>query len=293
MKWKIGELAKIAGISVRTLHHYEAIQLLLPASRLDNGYRLYDEKSLHRLMQIICLSKIGMSLQEVKDALQTYPKGIVNHLQQHLDSLTKEVEAITLLQNRLQGIMTKISNNEQPQWIDWAIDPSLVKHLYEKNDIKKDNIMTIDIKPSTKADYPTLLEIWSRAVLATHDFLQPEDYAEIKTQLIPHYFPAVTLYQAVDATTEQVLGFVGVLEGCVEMLFIDANARGKGVGRKLLDFAVENLNATHLDVNEQNPQAVGFYLHYGCVQTKRSELDSTGKPYPILTLRLPERPSSY
>lgn len=149
--------------------------------------------------------------------------------------------------------------------------------------------MDFYIKPAHQIDYSVLLEIWSRSVLATHDFLKEADYAEIKQQLIPDYFPAVILYKATDTKTEKILGFIGVLDGCVEMLFIDANARGKGVGRKLLDFAITNLNATHLDVNEQNTQAVGFYLHYGCIQSHRSELDSAGKPYPILTLKLPEK----
>lgn len=151
--------------------------------------------------------------------------------------------------------------------------------------------MSIQIQPAIPDDYQALREIWSRSVLATHDFLAQEDYAEIYAQLIPHYFPAVTLYKAIEDDSEQIVGFVGVLKGCVEMLFVDADARGKGVGRALLDFAVEQLQATFLDVNEQNPQAVGFYLHYGCIQTKRSELDSTGKPYPILTLKLPEKSS--
>lgn len=147
--------------------------------------------------------------------------------------------------------------------------------------------MTIHIQPTLAANYTELATIWSTSVLATHHFLKPEDYAEIKQQLIPVYFPAVTLYQAVDAKTERIVGFVGVLDGCVEMLFIDAQARGHGVGTLLLDFAVANLAATTLDVNEQNEQAVGFYQHYGCRQISRQALDGAGKPYPTLTLALP------
>lgn len=146
--------------------------------------------------------------------------------------------------------------------------------------------MNLQIEPATPIDYPELQAIWSRSVLATHDFLKPEDYADIKMALIPHYFPAVTLYKAVNAQS-QILGFIGVLKGSVEMLFIDEMARGKGIGKRLLDFAIHQLAATHVDVNEQNLQAVGFYQYYGCLQIKRSELDSAGKPYPILSLQLP------
>ncbi|MGG4774408.1 acetyltransferase [Paenalcaligenes sp. Me52] len=148
--------------------------------------------------------------------------------------------------------------------------------------------MTIRIDTASTADYPCLLEIWSTSVLATHDFLKSEDYEEIKQQLIPAYFPAVSLYKATHNQSQKTLGFLGVLEGCVEMLFIDASARGHGVGTTLLNYAVHELGATKLDVNEQNTQAVGFYMHYGFVQTGRSDLDAAGKPYPTLHLHLPK-----
>lgn len=149
--------------------------------------------------------------------------------------------------------------------------------------------MTIRIEPAVAADYPRLVEIWSTSVLATHDFLTPSDYDEIKQQLIPAYFPAVNLYKAINSSNQAIVGFLGVLDGCVEMLFIDASARGQGVGRLLLEFAIQQLSATKVDVNEQNSQAVGFYLHYGCTQVGRSEVDAAGKPYPLLHLLLPNQ----
>lgn len=64
------------------------------------------------------------------------------------------------------------------------------------------------------------------------------------------------------------------------MLFVDAAIRGKGTGKFLLNYAVEQLQADELDVNEQNPQGVGFYRHMGFTQTGRSELDGEGKSVP-------------
>jgi putative acetyltransferase len=83
-----------------------------------------------------------------------------------------------------------------------------------------------------------------------------------------------------------ILGFLGVAEQNLEMLFIGPEHRGKGVGKSLLDYAMENLNVTKVDVNEQNEQAVGFYEHCGFEVIGRSELDSSGKPYPILHMAL-------
>jgi putative acetyltransferase len=83
----------------------------------------------------------------------------------------------------------------------------------------------------------------------------------------------------------QVAGFAGVADGKLEALFVHPSWRGKGIGRRLLQHAVNSLGATTLDVNEQNDQAVGFYLRMGFEVAGRSELDSMGQPFPLLHLR--------
>lgn len=70
------------------------------------------------------------------------------------------------------------------------------------------------------------------------------------------------------------------------MLFIHRLWRGHGAGRRLLHYAITTFRATTLDVNEQNEQARGFYRHMGFEVVGRSEYDSSGKPYPLLHLRL-------
>jgi putative acetyltransferase len=69
------------------------------------------------------------------------------------------------------------------------------------------------------------------------------------------------------------------------MLFIHPGYRGKGIGKRLLEYAVQHLNATELDVNEQNPQAIGFYKNMGFVIVGRSDLDGMGKPFPLLHMK--------
>jgi putative acetyltransferase len=70
------------------------------------------------------------------------------------------------------------------------------------------------------------------------------------------------------------------------MLFIHDEARGKGLGRKLYHFMKEKTQLTKVDVNEQNPQAIGFYEKLGFKPMGRSEHDSSGKPYPIIHMSL-------
>lgn len=146
--------------------------------------------------------------------------------------------------------------------------------------------MKIQIEKVSSVDYPRLQQIWESAVLATHDFLQEDDFTEIQKQLIPAYFPQVTLYKAVFAKGREIAGFLGVLENRIEMLFIDDQFRGQGIGKALLRFGIEHLKVDELDVNEQNGQALAFYQHQGFEVIKRSELDGSGKPYPTLTMKL-------
>ena len=84
---------------------------------------------------------------------------------------------------------------------------------------------------------------------------------------------------------DQVAGFVAVNQGKIDALFIHPAARRQGAGKRLLDHAVTAFGAAILDVNEQIGQAVGFYLHMGFEIVGRSELDGTGKPYPLLHMR--------
>lgn len=142
------------------------------------------------------------------------------------------------------------------------------------------------IRQATNADHPQLLNIWLRSVRATHHFLQESDIEALLPQLRDIYLPAVELWVTVDAE-DCPLGFIGLNENHVEMLFIEPDLRGKGIGRALLDHACSLRSQMSVDVNEQNPEAVGFYLHYGFVQTGRSPLDGEGRPFPLLHLSLP------
>lgn len=133
------------------------------------------------------------------------------------------------------------------------------------------------------SDYPRLLAIWESAVKATHDFLSEADFEYFKTKMTS-YFKQVSLFACATSAGE-LAEFVGVADRRIEMLFVHNAFRGQGVGKQLLSFAIHRLNACQLDVNEQNLQAVGFYLHMGFRITGRASHDGAGKPYPVLHLR--------
>ncbi|GAB3024264.1 acetyltransferase [Bowmanella dokdonensis] len=140
------------------------------------------------------------------------------------------------------------------------------------------------IESVEKAEHLTLLKIWEASVRATHDFLEEEDLQELKPLILEQYFDAVDLRCAKN-NDGKILGFCGVHDGNIEMLFISPDARGKGVGTLLANHAINSQGATKVDVNEQNVQALGFYQHMGFSVTGRSPFDGQGKPYPLLHLR--------
>ncbi|ACU60449.1 GNAT family N-acetyltransferase [Chitinophaga pinensis] len=144
--------------------------------------------------------------------------------------------------------------------------------------------MEFTIAPVSKADYMEIITVWEKSVRATHHFLQEEDIQYYKPLILNTYLDAVELRCARNAAG--IAGFVGVAEHNIEMLFIDPEYRGKGVGKQLLDYSIKMLHADKVDVNEQNEQAVGFYLHCGFEIIGRSALDSSGKPFPILHMQL-------
>lgn len=146
--------------------------------------------------------------------------------------------------------------------------------------------MTMKIESVNTEDFPELLSVWENSVRATHDFITEDDIAFFKPIIIEQAFPNVTL-KCIKDEQKAILGFVGVHDSKIEMLFILDAARGEGIGKALLNYAVEQLDASKVDVNEQNPLAVGFYKHLGFKVASRSPLDDMGKPFPILHMELP------
>ena len=140
------------------------------------------------------------------------------------------------------------------------------------------------IEQAKTRDHSTLISIWEASVRATHHFLPEVEIDALKPLILEHYFVAVDLVCARDDTG--IVGFCGVLVGNIEMLFIAPEARGCGVGRRLVAHAIDRQGAARVDVNEQNAQALGFYQRVGFVVPGRSPLDGQGKPYPLLHMVL-------
>ncbi|KAA9000830.1 acetyltransferase [Stenotrophomonas cyclobalanopsidis] len=141
------------------------------------------------------------------------------------------------------------------------------------------------LRPSRASDGDAVVDLWRRAVDATHDFLSAEDRRAIDAEVVG-FLPQAPLLLAVDVDVEdRPQGFM-LLDGShMEALFIDPEVHGQGIGRQLIEHALAQHRPLTTDVNAQNAQALGFYLRMGFVETGRSEVDSQGRPYPLIHLR--------
>lgn len=130
-----------------------------------------------------------------------------------------------------------------------------------------------------------LTGIWEKSVKATHLFLSDIEIEEIK-QYVPQALAGIAHLIVAENDSKSPVAFMGVEEQKLEMLFIVPEERGNGLGKRLIQYGIDNYSIKELAVNEQNPLAKGFYEHMGFQAYKRTDHDEQGKPYPLLYMRL-------
>ncbi len=130
-----------------------------------------------------------------------------------------------------------------------------------------------------------LLQVWEASVRATHLFLSDAEIKQIK-EYVPQALNGVKHLIVAENESGDPAAFFGTEDNRLEMLFLLPGERGKGLGRQLLQYGIEHYNIQEVTVNEQNPQAVGFYEHMGFATYKRTDHDEEGNPYPLLYMRL-------
>lgn len=148
----------------------------------------------------------------------------------------------------------------------------------------------IEVEDRTPVLIEQLVEVWEGSVRATHLFLSDTEIKKIK-EFVPQALGGVAHLVMAKGETDAPIAFMGVEDGTLEMLFIAPEERGRGLGKRLIRLGIEEYGVERLAVNEQNPQAKGFYERMGFEVCKRSDCDEQGNPYPLLYMRLPEETS--
>ncbi len=141
----------------------------------------------------------------------------------------------------------------------------------------------------SKKDYFSLIKVWEASVRATHHFLEEEEILFYKEVILRYYFDNVKLY-GIRENVSEIKAFIGLSDNQVEMLFVHPNYYRQSLGTQLIHFALNSMHVYNVDVNEENEQALRFYLHLGYEIIGRDNVDAEGKKHPIFHLRYYDKP---
>ncbi|OMQ25658.1 MerR family transcriptional regulator [Serratia oryzae] len=119
MLLKVGELARRSGMTVRTLHYYDSIGLLIPSARSDAGYRLYNRADITRLHHIQALRRMGVTLAEIAALLARSELSLPAVIAQQIAMLDRQLAQITALRGRLQHMHAQLALGDEPELNDW------------------------------------------------------------------------------------------------------------------------------------------------------------------------------
>mgnify|MGYP001793404021 CR=1 FL=1 len=109
---RIGELAKQTGLSVRSLHYYDEIKLLVPSHRNQIGHRFYNDDDIIRHQQILYLRQLSFSLSEIRECLESPNYSLPKVIELHRDRLREQIGLSHTLLNRLNGIASELENTQ-------------------------------------------------------------------------------------------------------------------------------------------------------------------------------------
>ncbi|MCL9685355.1 MerR family transcriptional regulator [Legionella maioricensis] len=146
-QWFVKDLSKLTGITVQTLHHYDRIQLLKPSLRLANGYRVYSEKDLLKLQQIIALKFFGFELSQIKTLLSE-EKGALEHFSNQVRVLEQKANAFLEGAKTLRSIINVVDDNQSIPWetiiqlievyrMTENLEHSWVKEIFSPDELKQ------------------------------------------------------------------------------------------------------------------------------------------------------------
>jgi DNA-binding transcriptional MerR regulator len=134
--WKIGELAKRTGVSIRTLHHYDEIGLLSPSHRTESGHRLYGRDEVVRLQQILSLRQTGFSLEEIRGLLARRHSNAQRFIEEHIARLRQQIAAQQDLCARLEAIASRYDSATAEEFIDAIEVMTMFEKYYTKEQLE-------------------------------------------------------------------------------------------------------------------------------------------------------------
>jgi MerR family transcriptional regulator, thiopeptide resistance regulator len=127
--YRIGELAQVAGVTVRALHHYDSLGLLSPSERTSGGHRLYAAADVERLYRLLALRGLGLPLDEIAGLLDD-DGGAADTVRRHLTRVEHQLDALTALRTRLSRLLGALDGGEEST--QWFLEALEAMSMFEK-----------------------------------------------------------------------------------------------------------------------------------------------------------------
>lgn len=112
--WKVGELARQTGLTVRTLHHWEERGLIVPSRRTAAGHRLYDDRDVRRVYEVVALRELGLSLEAIAEVLAPGRDHLQGILSAHLAQVEARLSALRDLRSTLSALVAGLRGSTTP-----------------------------------------------------------------------------------------------------------------------------------------------------------------------------------
>lgn len=193
-QWYVKDLSKLTGVSVQTLHHYDRIDLLKPSVRLSNGYRIYSEKDLLRLQQIIALKFFGFELSQIKELL-TCNAGTVEHFSVQAKLLEQKANMLLDANKALKQIISDVADDKSIPWetiiklievyrMTQQLEHSWVKEIFTAEELKQYAVFEKELKSNATPEQKAAFENnWDQLVDEVKNHLKQDPHSKTAIQL--------------------------------------------------------------------------------------------------------------
>jgi DNA-binding transcriptional MerR regulator len=202
--YKISEFAEKAGVTVRTLHHYDHLGLLKPSGRNGAGYRLYGELDFARLQQIVTLKFIGLPLRQIKDLLDRSDLDLAATLRLQRGLLKEKYQQIARAIQAIDEAELAMKSSSRPDW-------AALKKIIEVMEMESSMDWTKKYySPEAQAKIEERKKLWTPELQDRATQQWQELVAEIETAIADGEDPAGAKAQALaQRWSELVRGFTG------------------------------------------------------------------------------------
>lgn len=193
-QWYVKDLSKLTGVSVQTLHHYDRIDLLKPSVRLANSYRVYSEKDLLQLQQIIALKFFGFGLSQIK-ALLKGSGGALEHFTVQAQFLEQKAKGLLEASKALKSIISDVKDDKSIPWetiiqlievyrMTQQLEHSWVKEIFTPEELKQYIAFETEFKSNSTADQKATFEKkWANLIDEVKNNLSQDPSSAIGVQL--------------------------------------------------------------------------------------------------------------